>query len=429
MKRVPALHVFFFAVLTVCFTVAADLTQFRGTGGLGSSGETGLVAEWSSTKNIIWKAELPGLGTSGPIVVDGRVYLTCYSGYAEDDSNPGNMDDLMRHVVCVDRKSGKLLWSKEFEPKLPESKYSGGNNSRHGYASSTPVTDGEHLYIFFGKSGVYCLDLEGNEVWQKDVGDGTRGWGSSNSPVLYKNLLIVNTSIEDNSLVALDKQSGKEVWKKTSIRGSWNTPVLVETEKGETELVISLPGSPGKIVGMDPKSGDELWTCEGIPDKGYVVPSVIADSGIVYAIGGRQNTAIAVRAGGQGDVTETHRLWRMGKGSNVSSPVYHKGYIYWVHERSGIAYCLNAKDGEIVYQERLEPRPGITYSSTFVADGKLFCASQYNGTYVLAAKPEFKLLAHNQFEDDDSRVNASPMAHDGQLLMRTDANLYCIGAK
>jgi len=430
MKRGATFSVSLFVLFVVSCAMAADWTQFRGPGGAGSSEETGLVAEWSSKKNIIWKTELPGLGTSGPIVISGRIYLTCYSGYAEDASSPGDMDNLMRHVVCVDRKSGKLLWSKEFEPKLPESKYSGGNDSRHGYASSTPVTDGEHLYIFFGKSGVYCLDLDGNQKWRQDVGDGTRGWGSSNSPVLYKNLLIVNASIEDTALVALDKGTGKQVWKKSGIRGSWNTPVLVETEKGEAELVISLPGKPvGKIVGMNPESGEELWTCEGIRDGGYVVPSVIAHDGIVYAIGGRQNTAVAVRAGGGGDVTESHRLWSKGKGSNVSSPVFHDGHIYWTHESKGIAYCLNAKNGETVYEERLEPRPGLTYSSTFVADGKLYCASQYNGTYVLAAKPIFELLAHNTFEDDNSRINASPIAHDGQLLMRTDANLYCIGTK
>jgi hypothetical protein len=146
----------------------------------------------------------------------------------------------------------------------------------------------------------------------------------------------------------------------------------------------------------------------------------------VYAIGGRKNTAIAVRAGGRGDVTETHRLWETGKGSNVSSPVYRAGHIYWVHESRGIAYCLNATTGETVYEKRLTPRPRLIYSSVTFGDGKLYCLSQDLGTYVIAAQPEFELLAHNVL-DDDTRANASIVVSDSQLLLRNDRHLYCIG--
>jgi outer membrane protein assembly factor BamB len=128
-------------------------------------------------------------------------------------------------------------------------------------------------------------------------------------------------------------------------------------------------------------------------------------------------------------VTQSHVLWRANKGSNVSSPVYHEGHLYWIHERQGIAYCLDAKTGETVYQERLEPRPGIVYSSITAADGKLYAVSQHNGTYVLAAKPQFELLAHNVFADDDNRANASPAVHAGQLLLRNDRYVYCIGRR
>lgn len=409
---------------------AADWNRFRGPSGVGESAEKGLPTEWSSTKNIVWKTKLPGPGTSSPIVVGDRIYLTSYTGYALSADKPGDVEKLKRHVLCLDRKSGELIWTKEFAAKQPESAYSGGNNTWHGYASSTPTADDKNLYVFFGKSGVYALSLaDGSEVWHVDVGEQTKGWGSSNSLVLFENLLIVNASIESGTLRALDKSTGKEVWKASDIRGAWNTPLLVKTGTGSTELVLSLPGSPeGKIVGYDPQTGEQLWTSQGIPDGGYICPSVIAHEGVVYAIGGRKNTALAVKAGGKGDVTETHELWRTNKGSNVSSPAYHDGRIYWMHERQGTLICLDAKTGEVVFEERVSPRPGIVYSSTTVADGKIYAVSQHAGTFVFEAGPTFKQIAHNTF-DEDHRANASLAIDRGQLLLRDDGYLYCIGAK
>lgn len=416
------------AIVTVAaYAAAPEWTRFRGPDGAGVSEQTGLPTEWSDDKNIVWKTELPGPGTSSPIVVDDKIYLTCYSGYAEDVEDPGDQSDLMRHVVCLDRKSGDVAWKKDFKPDLPESRYQ-GNGARHGYSSSTPTSDGERLYVFFGKSGVYCFDLDGKELWHADVGSNTKGWGSANSPVLYKDALIINASIESQSLVALDKKTGKELWQTEGVRGVWNTPILVDAPGGNTELVLSLPGRPvGKIIAYDPENGEELWHAEGIPDGGYVCPSPIAHDGVVYSIGGRKNTAVAVKAGGRGDVTDSHTLWRVDKGSNVSSPVYYKGNLYWVHESKGVAYNLDAKTGEVVWQERLQPRPGLQYASAAAADGKIYSVSQHGGTYVLAAGPEFKLLAHNKLENDTSRANANIVVSNGQLLLRTDENLYCIG--
>ena len=402
---------------------AADVTGFRDSGGLAHSKETGLPVTWSSSQNVVWKTKMPGPGTSSPIVLGERIYLTSYTGYGLVP-NQGDQANLKRQVLCLDRASGKQIWRKEFAAKLPESRYSGGNNARHGFASATPTTDGKHIYVFFGKSGVFCFDLNGKTVWTTDVGSRTRGWGSSNSPVLHKNLVIINASVESGRLLALDKTTGKEAWTVSGIRGSWNTPLLAEVPGGGTELVISVPQ---QVRGLDPATGKQLWTCEGIPDRGYVCPSVVADKGVVYAIGGRQNTALAIKLGGRGDVTSTHLLWTKNRGSNVSSPVVADGRLYWFHERRGTAYCLDAKSGDIVYEARLAPRPGLVYSSMLFADGKLYCISQHNGTYVVATGPQFKLLAHNTFADDDSRTNACPVAHNGQLLLRTDGFLYCLG--
>jgi outer membrane protein assembly factor BamB len=405
---------------------AADWMQFRGPGGSASSEETGLPVTWSDDENLVWKTKLPGLGSSCPVTVGERIFLTCYSGYGESQEDPGEQKDLMRHVVCLDRKTGKIAWQKDLEPQLPESQYGTGNNGWHGYATSTPASDGQRVYVFFGRSGVYCFDLAGKELWHADVGSRTNGWGSGTSPVLYENLVIVNASVESGSLVALNKMTGKQVWQAAGVRGAWNSPVLVESPGGKTEVVLSLPGNPlGKLVGYDADDGKELWRCDGIQDGGYVCPTVIAHKGVVYAIGGRRNTAVAVKAGGRGEVEE---LWRANKGSNVCSPVYHDGHLYWLHDRQGTAYCLNAETGKVVYEERLRVRPGVVYASGIVADGKLYYVSQHSGTLVLAAKPKLELLATNKFEDD-ARTNASPVVDNGRLLIRSDKYLYCVGAK
>ncbi|MBI1904061.1 MAG: PQQ-like beta-propeller repeat protein [Planctomycetia bacterium] len=407
--------------------LAADWTQFRGPGGRATSDETALPESWSETKNLVWKTELPGLGSSSPITAGKFIFLTCYSGYAETADSPGDMSALKRHVVCLDRAGGKIVWTKDVAPSLPESRYEGGNNTWHGYSSSTPASDGQRLYVFFGRSGVRCFDFEGNELWQADVGNRTNGWGSGTSPVLHKNLVIVNASVESGTLYGLDKESGSVVWRAPGVGGAWNSPVLVEVEGGATELVLSLPGrrnDGGRIVGFDPDTGKELWHCAGIAD-GYLCPTAVAHDGVVYAIGGRSNTAVAVKAGDRGEVEP---LWTTNKGSNVASPVYHEGHLYWMHERNGIALCLDASNGNVVYEERVTPRPGVVYASGVVADGKLYYVSQHNGTFVVAARPEFELLSHNTFDDDD-RTNASPAVDRGRLLIRSDKYLYCVGTK
>lgn len=397
-----------------------DWTQFRGPGGLGISDEKGTPVKWSSTDNIAWKAELPGPGSSSPIVVGNRVYLTSYTGYGLEPSK-GEQKELVRHLLCFERSTGKSLWSKPFEPKLPEHQYQ-GEGSYHGYAASTPISDGERLYIFFGKSGVFCFDLDGKQLWQASVGEGTHGWGSGCSPVLFGKLLLVNASVESGSLVALDKLTGNEVWKAGGIRSAWNTPLLVDA-KSRREVVVS---TEGRLLSFDPNDGKPLWNADGI--HRYVCPSVVAHGDVVFAIGGG-HTSLAVRAGGSGDVTQSHGVWRKPKGSNVGSPVYLDGHLYWANDGGGIVCCQNATTGEVVFEKRLEPSAGTIWSSAVLADGKLYLVSQRNGTYVVAAKPEYELLAHNKFADDDSRTNASPAVHNGQLLLRTDRALYCIGKK
>jgi outer membrane protein assembly factor BamB len=222
--------------------------------------------------------------------------------------------------------------------------------------------------------------------------------------------------------VALDKLTGEEVWRAGGIKSSWNTPIVVGSGDS-AELVVSIRS---EVFGFNPRSGEKLWFAEGV-DR-YVCPSVIAHEGVVYVIGGG-HTSLAVRTGGRGDVTKSHVVWRQKKGANVPSPIYHDGHLYWPSDDGGALVCQDAATGETVFQQRLEPRPGRIWASPLLADGKLYLVSQYAGTYVVAAKPEFELLAHNTIEGDDSRTNASPAISDGHIFLRTDANLYCIGAK
>jgi outer membrane protein assembly factor BamB len=409
------------ALLVVLLAGGANWMQFRGPGGLGSSDEKGLPVTWSSKENIVWRTEMPGPGTSCPIVVGKRVYITAYSGYGLVP-NEGEMDKLMRHLLCIDREKGTILWTKDFRPVLPESKYQKGNDSEHGYSSSTIASDGQSLYVSFGKSGVYRLDMDGKEIWNASVGTGTSGWGSSNSPVLYKDMVIINASIESQSLVALNKSDGKEVWRTKGIRSSWNTPVLVDAPNG-TEVVVS---DNNNVLAFDPANGKEVWRVSGF--NNYVCASVVANKNIVYVVrtGGKAGSALAIKSGGQGDVTDSHVIWRSPKSSLVPSPVYYEGRLYWP---GGVAQCLDAANGKEVYAGRLTGGGTSFYASPLAADGKIYYVTRTAGTYVIQVGPEFKQLAYNKFDDDSSRSNASPIAHDGCILMRTDKYLYCIGMK
>jgi hypothetical protein len=234
---------------------------------------------------------------------------------------------------------------------------------------------------------------------------------------LYENLVIVNASVESGSLVAIDKSTGKIVWRAGGMDSSWNTPHLVEAPNGEHELAVTVKKW---ILGFDPKTGNELWRCEAIDD--YICPSIVSHKGVLYALGGRSSKTVAVRSGGRGNVMDTHKLWQADVGANVCSPVLHDGHLYWVSDRNRTAYCLRLTDGSVVYSERAGPQP---YASALLADGRLYIVTRNGGTLVLAAKPQFEPLASNELEDR-STFNASAITCNGTLILRSDEYLYCI---
>ena len=295
------------ALLSVCFmatsTNADDWSEFRGPNGTGVS-TSSVPTTWSPTENVKWKSSLPGSGVSSPIVVGDKVFLTSYSGYGLDRGNPGDLNNLKRHVLCISRADGKLLWEKTIEAYQPEDTYTGIGVTAHGYASSTPASDGENVYVFLGKSGVFAYDLDGKELWQTSVGTGSdsRRWGSASSPILYKNLVIIPAIAESMAMVALDKKTGKEVWKEVAdgYESCWGTPVIAEVD-GRQDLIM---GVPYEIWGMNPENGKLRWISEGVNNDSFYT-SLSVDNGVVYgsASGRSGGGSVAVKlGGGKGDL-------------------------------------------------------------------------------------------------------------------------------
>ena len=404
-------------------TGGTDWPQFRGPGAMGRSEAKGLPLTWGDEKNVVWKAALPGPGASSPIVLGDRIFITCFTGFATSSREPGEMTSLKRHLLCLNLADGKVIWDAAVPAEMPEQDRI---REGHGYASSTPVADADWIYAFFGKSGVFAFDHSGRQVWKTKVGDKLNGWGSATSPVLYKDLLLVNASIESDSLVALDRKTGKEVWRAAVGNESWHAPVFVAAPDGTTEVVAA---KNGRVLGFNPETGEALWNVKtGIP--WYMCPTPVVQDGIVYVIGGRTpNGALAIRAGGRGDVTGSHVVWKLNKGSNVPSPILHDGHLYFAHENLGIVYCVNAKSGEVVFEERLEPSPGQIYASPVAGDGRIYFTGRGGHTVVIAARPKFEKLAESTLESNRGVFNSSPAISGNRILLRSNRALYCLGEK
>jgi outer membrane protein assembly factor BamB len=420
MRSLTAIPVLLFSLLTFAHCGGEDWRQFRGTDSAGITIADGLPVNWTADSQFAFKVELPGKGASSPIVVDDQVVVTCYSGYGQDEDEPGDLSLLVRHVIAFDLATGDERWRASYPSPGDEHPYE-GFQTEHGYASATPVSDGKQIFVSFGRGGVVALTIDGQKRWQTSIGNGTHPWGSSASPVLASDVVIINASVESESVIALNKATGDEVWRAEGIIESWSSPLLVRSsaKADATEAFELVVAQKGKLSALDPGTGESLWSAEFVND--YICPTPIANEGVVYAIGGRRSTAIAVRSGGKGDIAG---LWEARAGANVGSPIYHDGHVYFVNGKRGMAYCLEAKTGKIVYQERLTPRTGTVHASPLLADGKLYFVTRDSGTFVIAAASEFELIAYNP-PLDDSRFNASPIAIGNRLILRSDRYLYC----
>ncbi len=426
---VSSIRIFFLISIGIILATSASLTaqeksndwpQFRGPGGLGVSANAKLPMRWSQTESLVWKTPLPGAGSSSPVILGDKVFVTCYSGYNVPGKPRGDMSQLKLHLVCVSRTTGKILCNTEVAPTLPEQV---SVRDGHGYASSTPCVDSERVYAFFNKSGMAAFDHAGKQLWRTNLGDRINGFGSGASPILFGDFVIVNASIESDCIVALDKKTGMEKWRAKGFREAFNTPTLVPLKSGKTELAV---GMPGKVVGLDPTTGDQLWTCTN-NITWYIVPSVVVHDDLLLSFGGRSGTtAVGLRAGGRGDVTKTHRLWTSTKGGNVSTPIVHQGRVYWLNDAE-TACCAEAASGNMIFSERVD-RIEQVWASPVLADGKLYFLYRRGSTAVLAAGSKFERLATNDLRDG-SIFNATPAIAGDQLFIRSDLFLYCIGAK
>jgi outer membrane protein assembly factor BamB len=387
------------------------------------SDETGIPVEWSDTQNLRWKAELPGPGSSSPIVTGDRVFVTCYTGTQGSE--------LKRHLLCFQLTNGAPLWQTTIDSKHPEDEYR-GFLTEHGYASSTPATDAQRVFVFCGKAGVLAYDFDGKELWRADVGSesGPHRWGSAASLLLWQDLVIVNAAEESRSIRALDAATGAERWKAEAdlLALAYGTPALVTLPDGAAELVVPVSE---EVWGLRPDTGKLKWYCAS-PLAGTLVPSPVVSGDTVYVFGGNRGAgSLAIRAGGEKDVTKSHLVWTGRNSSYVATPVLSEGRLYWVDDR-GTAQCIDAATGQSVYRQRLPiegKRDRPVYASPVLADGRLYLVTRGNGAFVLSPGTALEIVAQNRFESDDSDFNGTPAISGGSLLLRSDRNLYCVSAQ
>lgn len=450
MKRVTTSLLFAFTfglIAVVAFkpfsTTAApgsNWAQWRGPEGTGISTETGAPTEWSADKNIKWKTPIAGRGHSQPIVWGGKIFLTTdiegdilpgakavehkIEGqvFVHPDSVGANRKHTFK-VVCVDRGTGKILWEQTaYEGAVYDDRHRKGS-----YAAPTPATDGKHVYAWFGGEGdgLYCYDFNGKLAWKSPVGKiASVGMGPGASPVIYENLVILQCDEDEgkNSFItALDKKTGKEVWKTPrKVQASWSTPLVVRTGQ-RAELITS---GNEQIISYDPKTGKELWSAKGHGSNAIGTP--LAGHGMAYVYAGFPvKKTFAIKLGGSGDVTSSNVVWQYDKGTAyVPSSILYGDYLYLMSDR-GILTCLDAKTGKIVYEGGRIPTPATFTASPVAFDGKILMTSEDGDTFIVKAGTKHEVIATNSIGEP---VYASPAISDGMIFIRGEKNLYCIGA-
>ena len=412
--------------------------QWRGPEGQGVSRETGLPSEWSATKNIKWKTPIAGRGHSSPIVWGKRVFLTtaldgekipgAKAGVSHkmadgsDFVHPDAIGADVKHtfkVICLDRETGKILWERvAYEGAVYDS-----SHKKASFASSTPATDGKYVFAFFGAEGLYAYDYNGKLVWKQNLGKlGTASVGYGVSPVLYENLVIMqcDDSGAKSFIAAFDKKTGKEVWRvPRKVDLTWSTPVLVRTAQ-RTELIASAAEA---IIAYDPATGKELWRHKGLESNAVNTPVVSSDL-VVITSGYPAKIALAIRAGGSGDVTGTPQLvWKYNKGTAyVPSPILYGDYLYLM-TGNGSLTGLEAKTGKVLYEAARVPKPTMFMASPVAFEDKLLLTSEEGDTYVIKAGAKHEVLGTNSLGEP---VYASPAIADEKLFIRGEKNLYCI---
>ena len=401
--------------------LADNWPQFRGPPAQGVSSEKNPPLKWSPTENVAWKAELPGDSWSSPAIWGNRVFVTTATHGGESC-----------RLISLNRKTGGILWDKEVFKQVPRRK-----EGRNSYATPTPATDGKRVYACFGDGSFAALTFGGEVVWtNRDYKFyGQHGLGSS--PILHDGLLIMardgssdgedkklgwQTPWDQSFVVALDTKTGKQRWKgnRGLSRISHGTPVVWKALSGHAQIV----SEAGDVVqGFDAKTGERVWTSEVIGEG--KVPSAVVGNGMVFTSGGwgGKETIKAFKLGGKGDLKETNLAWEQRRGMpKVPSMVYVNHHLFSITD-GGIATCLKASSGEIVWQERV----GGNFSASPVATGsRIYFVGDSGETTIVEAGPVFRVLGKNAIGET---LQASPALSQGQLFIRTQKSLYCIGKK
>ena len=397
---------------------------WRGGDGSGVSAERDLPTRWNAEEGVVWKTPVPGAGNSSPVVWGERIFLAT--------SESGRK----RSVLCFDRANGKPLWQTAAPSQAAEK-----SHKKNGFASSTPATDGERVYAFFGSAGMLAVDFDGKSAWHRDLGEFTTQWGTASSPVLFEDMVIVNCDQDGEAsrgcgdsvptrsfLVALNKRTGEQVWRvdRSDQPRSWSTPVLVPVEAvdardaaSSTHIELVLNGG-NRVWAYDPRTGEALWNCSGTTQ--WVTPTVVHGDGLVFAVSGRNGPTLAIRPGGRGDVTSSHVVWQAKKGGPyIPSPILVDGRLTMVND-GGIVTSYDAKTGEQLFQQRI---PSSEFSVSLVyGDGKLYITSESGDTFVLSAGSEFRILTTNSLGE---RSLCTPALAGGRIYLRTERHLWCIG--
>jgi len=402
-------------------THAENWPCFRGPTRQGISTETGLPLNWSATENVAWKTPIAGEAWSSPIVWGDRVFATT-----------ATEEGASCRVLALERTTGKVLWDKEVFRQSP-----GHRNERNSYATPTPCTDGQRVYTVFGDGSFAALDFAGNVVWTNRDFPFYSEHGLGTSPILWEGLLIMardgshpppdtgpgwHTAWDQAYLLALDMATGKVRWKagRGLSRLAHVIPNIWTATDGHMEVIS---GAGDVVQGFDAKTGKRLWTSKNIGEG--VVPSIVLGDGLAFTAsgwGGRESIK-AFRLGGQGDLGETNLVWEQRKGMpRIPSYLYLKPYLFTISE-GGVAMCLKAETGEIVWQERVG---GNHSASPVSAEGRIYFLSDEGEATVIEAGPKFNVLARNPLKE---KVQASMAVSAKHLFVRTAGNLYCIGGK
>jgi hypothetical protein len=411
--------------------------QWRGPYMTGEAPGSDPPVEWSETKNVKWKIAIPGKGHATPIIWEDTIYILTAAPVGNDipaeEQSESAPQDRRRSlssktaavhkfmVIAIDKKDGKIIWERTVREEVPQE----GTHQMGSWASHSPVTDGERVYAYFGSRGLYCLDRDGNLLWERDFGKLNKRmeFGEGSSPALYADKVIVNWDHEgDSFIVALDKKTGKDIWKvDRDERTSWATPYVVEVD-GKLQVITS---ATKFIRGYDFETGKLIWQCGGMTANCISTPFVV--DGILYVMSGfRGNALLAIRiADAKGDITDSDAIiWKLDRDTPYApSGLLYKGKLYFLRSNNGILSCFDAKTGEEHYSgQRLEGM-GNVFASPLAAKDRIYIIGQKGTMYVLKHGPEFKVLAKNSLDDSFS---ASPVALGDQLFLRGYRNLYCI---